>query len=132
MQIGGLPIVQGAANGNNYFCYKRVKFFQVPQVKYDIYSCLTTFHSKKAPEGELIYPYLRTLLTFDTQGLLNVISIAFEESEFNTDLGRCQKQRLVDILLQVIIVNMCRVKLKFCFVASGNGELLSMIVIRKS
>jgi hypothetical protein len=48
-----------------------------------------------------IYPYLRTLLTFDTQGLLNVISIAFEETEFNTELGKCQKQRLVDILLQV-------------------------------
>jgi hypothetical protein len=49
-----------------------------------------------------VYPYLRTLLTFDTQGLLNVISIAFEEPEFNTELGRCQKQRLVDILLKVM------------------------------
>ena len=77
---------------------------QVPQVKYDIYSCLTTLHTKRAPDDEPVYPYLRTLLSFDTQGLLNVVSIAFEEPEFNTELGRCQKQRLVDILLKVILL----------------------------
>ena len=65
---------------------------QVDKVKYEVYACLTALHSKKPKEKELTYPYLRTLLTFDTQGLLNVLSIAFEEPEFNTDLGRCQKQ----------------------------------------
>ena len=75
----------------------------VAKVKYDVYSCLTTLHTKRAKEDELVYPYLRTLLTFDTQGLLNVLSIAFEEPEFKTELGRCQKQRLVDILLQIMV-----------------------------
>ena len=35
--------------------------------------------------------------------MLNVLSIAFEEPEFKTELGRCQKQRLVDILLQIMV-----------------------------
>ena len=32
-----------------------------------------------------------------------MISIAFEESEWDSEVGRCQKQRLVDILLQVML-----------------------------
>ena len=76
---------------------------QIAQVKYEVYSRLTAPHTQKAKEDELVYPYLRTLLTFDTQGLLNVLSIAFEEAEFKTELGRCQKQRLVDILLQIMV-----------------------------
>ena len=76
---------------------------QVAKVKYEVYSCLTALHTKMAKDDELVYPYLRTLLSFDTQGLLNVLSIAFEEQEFKTDLGKCQKQRLVDILLQIMV-----------------------------
>ena len=75
----------------------------VAQVKYDVYSCITAIHSKRAPDNEESYPYLKSLLHFDTQGLFNVISIAFEEPEFNSDLGKCQKQRLVDILLQIMV-----------------------------
>ena len=75
---------------------------QRKQVKYDAYTILTTLHSKKlSQENEPSYPYLRTLLKFDTQGVLNVISMAFEEPEFNSEMGRCNKQRLVDILLKV-------------------------------
>jgi hypothetical protein len=94
-------------------------------VKYDINACVTALHTKRHKDDEPFYPYLRALLSFDTQviifqhhsltcsivlalsfkGLLNVISIAFEEAEFNTELGRCQKQRLVDILLKVILQN---------------------------
>ena len=77
---------------------------QVAQVKYDVYTCLTSLKGRKpAVEGHVSYPYLRSLLNFDTQGFLNVISIAFEEPEFNTELGLCQKQRLVDILLQIMV-----------------------------
>ena len=76
---------------------------RVAQVKYDVYTCLTALHTKKCLEDEQPYPYLRTLLHFDTQGLLNVISIAFDEPEFNTETGRCQKQRLVDILLKLMV-----------------------------
>ena len=83
--------------------YGDIEKSQVPKVKYDVYTCLTTLHTKKALDDELTYPYLRTLLIFDTQGLLNVISIAFDEPEFNTEMGRCQKQRLVDILLQIMV-----------------------------
>ena len=75
----------------------------VAQVKYDVYSCLTALHTKRASDNEESYPYLKTLLHFDTQGLFNVVSIAFEEPEFNSDLGKCQKQRLVDILLQIMV-----------------------------
>ncbi|XP_059091837.1 vacuolar protein sorting-associated protein 8 homolog [Tigriopus californicus] len=76
---------------------------RLAQVKYDVYTCLTCLHSKKATDNEPSYPFLKTLLHFDTQGLLNVISIAFEEPEFNTEMGRCQKQRMVDILLQIMV-----------------------------
>ena len=79
---------------------------------------ITTLHTKRAPDDEPVYPYLRTLLTFDTQGLLNVISIAFEEPEFNTELGRCQKQRLVDILLKVRLVYLTYSFLKTSLVAA--------------
>ena len=75
----------------------------VAQVKYDVYSCITSIHTKRASDSEESYPYLKSLLHFDTQGLFNVISIAFEEPEFNSDLGKCQKQRLVDILLQIMV-----------------------------
>eukprot|EP00095_Tigriopus_kingsejongensis_P008534 maker-scaffold81_size397536-snap-gene-2.19 protein:Tk08534 transcript:maker-scaffold81_size397536-snap-gene-2.19-mRNA-1 annotation:"hypothetical protein LOTGIDRAFT_215952" len=76
---------------------------RIAKVKYDVYTSLTTLHSKKAADNEPVYPYLKTLLHFDTQGLLNVISIAFEEPEFNTEMGRCQKQRMVDILLKIMV-----------------------------
>ena len=75
----------------------------VAKVKYDVYTCLTTIHTKRHKDGELVYPYLRTLLHFDTQGLLNVLSIAFEEPEFQSELGKCQKQRLVDNLLEIMV-----------------------------
>ena len=75
----------------------------VIKVKYDVYNCLTAIHTKRNPENELAYPYLRTLLTFDTQGLLNVLSIAFEEQEFKTEAGQCNKQRMVDILLRIMV-----------------------------
>ena len=76
---------------------------QVKRVKTDVYACLTALHSKKAAEDELVYPYLRTLLTFDTQGLLNVLAIAFEEPEFKTESGGCLKQMCVDILLRIMV-----------------------------
>jgi len=83
---------------------------QVKQVKYDVYSTITLLRSRQIPteseEGGATpppYPHLHTLLQFDTQGFLNVLSIAFEEEEFNTEVGQCQKQRLVDILLEVMV-----------------------------
>jgi len=40
---------------------------------------------------------------FDTREFLNVLSLSFEEELFRTELGKRQKQRIVDILLQVMV-----------------------------
>jgi hypothetical protein len=45
----------------------------------------------------------RTFLNFDTREFLNVLSLSFEEPLFQTELGKRQKQRMVDILLQVMV-----------------------------
>ena len=106
---------------------------QVKQVKYDVYSTITALHSRTIGENpEPPYPHLHTLLHFDTQGFLNVISIAFEEEEFQTEVGKCQRQRLVDILLEVMVkeespFSASQVGLLFTFLArqlsKGEGVL---------
>ncbi|PVD38848.1 hypothetical protein C0Q70_01472 [Pomacea canaliculata] len=53
--------------------------------------------------GEPAYPYLRTLLQFDTREFLNVLALAFEEAEFNKEEGIQKRQRVVDILLQIMV-----------------------------
>lgn len=63
---------------------------------------LTAPHSRNASDNELPYPYLRALLTFDTRETLNVLSIAFMEKEFNSELGMSQRQRIINILLEII------------------------------
>ncbi|KFB40171.1 AGAP007578-PA-like protein [Anopheles sinensis] len=74
----------------------------IPTVKHEVLRCLTVIHSKNAPEDELPYPYLRKLLEFDTRETLNVISLAFQEREFNGELGLSQRQRIINILLNVV------------------------------
>jgi len=81
---------------------------RVKQVKYDIYSTITLIRSRQLSEAteeesEPPFPHLHTLLAFDTQAFLNVLSIAFEEQEYQTEIGRSQKQRIVDLLLQVMV-----------------------------
>ncbi|CAL1539613.1 unnamed protein product [Lymnaea stagnalis] len=72
-------------------------------VKDQVFSCLTCLHTSSPAEDELPYPYLRTLLRFDTREFLNVLALAFEEPEFNTPEGKQKRQRVVDILLQVMV-----------------------------
>ncbi|XP_058128203.1 vacuolar protein sorting-associated protein 8 homolog [Anopheles ziemanni] len=74
----------------------------IPTVKHEVLRCLTVIHSKNAPEDELPYPYLRKLLEFDTRETLNVISLAFQEREFNGELGLSQRQRIINILVNVV------------------------------
>lgn len=74
----------------------------IATVKHEVLRCLTVIHSKNAPENELPYPYLRTLLEFDTRETLNVISLAFQEKEFNGELGLSQRQRIINILLEIL------------------------------
>lgn len=71
--------------------------------KNEVLRTLTAIHSSRATEDELKYPYLRQLLNFDTRETLNVISLAFQEPEFAGDLGMLQRQRLVNILLEILV-----------------------------
>ncbi|XP_071448355.1 vacuolar protein sorting-associated protein 8 homolog isoform X2 [Hetaerina americana] len=76
----------------------------VAKVKREVFQCLTTVHTKDAGDTEPPYPYLRTLMQFDMREFLNVLSLAFEEPEFTSELGLRQRQRVVDILLQVVVL----------------------------
>lgn len=71
-------------------------------VKHEVLRCLTSVHSINSPDGELSYPYMRTLLQFDTRETLNVLSLAFEEKEFSGELGQSHRQRIVNILLEIM------------------------------
>lgn len=75
--------------------------------------CLTSLHSKCAADTELSYPYLRQLLTFDTRETLNVISLAFQEKEFTGELGQSHRQRIVNILLEILTPENSNVSLRF-------------------
>ena len=81
----------------------------VAKVKREVFECLIAKRNKNSVEGELTHPNLRTLLEFDTREFLNVMSIAFEEPEFNVDhaeMGQVSKrQKVVDILLQLMVTN---------------------------
>ena len=65
------------------------------------FKCVTSLHTKDANEAEPAYPHLKTLLQFDTRAFFNVLSLAFEEPDFDTEDGKEKRQRVVDILLQV-------------------------------
>jgi hypothetical protein len=73
------------------------------KVKHQVLTSLTCLHSKRASEDEPPYPYLRTLLEFNTQELLNALSLAFEESEFIGEMGARRQQRVIDILVEIMI-----------------------------
>lgn len=64
--------------------------------------CLETLHSIKSNEDEKTYPYLRSLLKFNMRECLNVIELAFTEVEFSGEMGLLHRQRLVNILMQIV------------------------------
>lgn len=74
----------------------------VTTVKHEIMRALTAPHSLRAADNELPYPFLRALLTFDIRETLNVLSLAFMEQEFSSELGLSQSQRIINILLEII------------------------------
>jgi len=53
----------------------------------------------RSTENEPAYPHLRTLIQFDTREFFNVLSLSFQDAEF----ALAKKQRLVDILLQLMV-----------------------------
>ncbi|KRT81032.1 hypothetical protein AMK59_5084, partial [Oryctes borbonicus] len=76
----------------------------VVRVKSDVLRCLETIHSMNFNENEPKYPYLRALLKYNTREFLNVVEIAFKEEEFSGEMGLLQRERLVHILLQIVVV----------------------------
>lgn len=75
---------------------------EVGRVKGDVLRNLTTIHSINAKEGEKMYPYMRALLKYNTREFLNVLEIAFKEIEFTGEMGLLQRQRLIQILVQIV------------------------------
>ncbi|XP_012165975.1 vacuolar protein sorting-associated protein 8 homolog [Bombus terrestris] len=73
------------------------------RAKTDVLRALLSQHSSLANDTERQYPYLRTLLQFDAKGFLDVIAIAFQEPEFTSEMGLRQRQRLIDILLNIVM-----------------------------
>ncbi|XP_044759264.1 vacuolar protein sorting-associated protein 8 homolog [Coccinella septempunctata] len=74
----------------------------ITRVKFDVLRCLETLHSINGTENEKTYPYLRSLLKFNMRECLNVIELAFTEVEFSGEMGLLHRQRLVNILMQIV------------------------------
>ncbi|KAM4024492.1 vacuolar protein sorting-associated protein 8 homolog isoform 3-T3 [Anomaloglossus baeobatrachus] len=76
----------------------------VPLVKNQVFEFLIRLHSPEASQEEEVYPYIRTLLHFDTREFLNVLALTFED--FTNDKQAVEhQQRIVDILLKVMVEN---------------------------
>uniref|UniRef100_A0A8C5LL45 Vacuolar protein sorting-associated protein 8 homolog n=1 Tax=Jaculus jaculus TaxID=51337 RepID=A0A8C5LL45_JACJA len=76
----------------------------VPLVKNQVFEFLIRLHSAEASSEEEVYPYVRTLLHFDTREFLNVLALTFED--FKNDKQAVEyQQRIVDILLKVMVEN---------------------------
>ncbi|XP_059586732.1 vacuolar protein sorting-associated protein 8 homolog isoform X3 [Alligator mississippiensis] len=76
----------------------------VPLVKNQVFEFLIRLHSAEASTDEEVYPYVRTLLHFDTREFLNVLALTFED--FKNDKQAVEyQQRIVDILLKVMVEN---------------------------
>ncbi|XP_038593280.1 vacuolar protein sorting-associated protein 8 homolog isoform X1 [Micropterus salmoides] len=76
----------------------------VVQVKNQVFEFLIRLHSADSSEEEEVFPFIRTLLHFDTREFLNVLAMTFED--FKNDKQALEyQQRIVDILLQVMVEN---------------------------
>ncbi|XP_063067910.1 vacuolar protein sorting-associated protein 8 homolog [Engraulis encrasicolus] len=76
----------------------------VPLVKNQVFEFLIRLHSVEAGDEEELYPFIRTLLHFDTREFLNVLALTFED--FKNDKQALEyQQRIVDILLKVMVEN---------------------------
>uniref|UniRef100_A0A8C5EST2 RING-type domain-containing protein n=1 Tax=Gouania willdenowi TaxID=441366 RepID=A0A8C5EST2_GOUWI len=76
----------------------------VVQVKNQVFEFLIRLHSAESSEDEQLFPFIHTLLHFDTREFLNVLAMTFED--FKNDKQALEyQQRIVDILLQVMVDN---------------------------
>ncbi|XP_070185455.1 vacuolar protein sorting-associated protein 8 homolog isoform X3 [Littorina saxatilis] len=108
---------------------------QESMVKDEVFKCITMLHTKDHPESESAYPHLRTLLQFDTREFLNVLALAFEEPEFNDEAGIQRRQRVVDILLQVMVESIgfspTQVGVLFTFLARQMARHENTIIVNR-
>ncbi|KAK7507486.1 hypothetical protein BaRGS_00001421 [Batillaria attramentaria] len=108
---------------------------QVSAVKDQVFRCITALHTQGHPESEPAYPHLRTLLQFDTREFLNVLALAFEEPEFNDEAGIQKRQRVVDILLQVMVESIgfspTQVGVLFTFLARQMARHENTIIVNR-
>lgn len=74
----------------------------VQNVKNEVLRSLFALHTPNSKNDELPYPYLRILLNFNIRETLNVITLAFQEKEFNGNLGLSYRQRIINVLLEVL------------------------------
>ncbi|XP_017489159.1 PREDICTED: vacuolar protein sorting-associated protein 8 homolog [Rhagoletis zephyria] len=96
-----LVYISSCLAGRGYPCGE-IPADLVQNVKHEVLRCLTSLHSNTSVPNELPYPYLRTLLKFDTRETLNVISLAFQEKEFSGELGFSHRKRIINILLEIM------------------------------
>ncbi|KAM4591822.1 vacuolar protein sorting-associated protein 8 homolog isoform 1-T1 [Odontesthes bonariensis] len=76
----------------------------VLQVKNQVFEFLIRLHSGDSSEEEDVFPFIQTLLHFDTREFLNVLAMTFDD--FKNDKQALEyQQRIVDILLQVMVDN---------------------------
>ncbi|KAF5284062.1 hypothetical protein FQR65_LT13608 [Abscondita terminalis] len=97
-----LVYVSACLSGLGY-PHGRIPERDIPRIKHDVLRCLEAIHTVHSLKDEQNYPYLRALLKYNTRELLNVIEIAFGEAEFSGEMGLLQRQRLIQILLQIVI-----------------------------
>uniref|UniRef100_T1IUN0 RING-type domain-containing protein n=1 Tax=Strigamia maritima TaxID=126957 RepID=T1IUN0_STRMM len=71
-------------------------------VKEQVFKCLMSKHLSNRKPSDKHYPHLRILLHFDTREFLNVLSLAFEEREFDQMSGIWSRQEVIDILMQIM------------------------------
>ncbi|KAG7272449.1 hypothetical protein CRUP_031376 [Coryphaenoides rupestris] len=70
----------------------------------EVFDFLIRLHSAETSEEEEVFPFIRTLLHFDTREFLNVLALTFED--FRNDKQALEyQQRIVDILLKVMVDN---------------------------
>lgn len=90
---------------------------QIANVRLSVLNCLTSIYPDKIQtmninhhhnhdhDHELLllpYPYLRSLLHFDIRETLNVISLAFQEDDFCSNLGQTYREYLINIMLEIM------------------------------
>ncbi|XP_008427356.1 vacuolar protein sorting-associated protein 8 homolog isoform X2 [Poecilia reticulata] len=76
----------------------------VAQVKYQVFEFLIRLHSGDSSQKEEVFPFIHTLLHFDTREFLNVLAMTFDDVQ-NDKQALEYQQRIVDILLQVMVDN---------------------------